>query len=1316
LHKFSSFVPGQLLARTAGEGRDSPASARFAGVVLFADISGYTPLAERFCEQGSEGAEQLSIILDRAFSHYIGCIHKSGGEVACFAGDALLAYWSASNGKLATTLRSAVECASALHGESPSDSFDSPQLHVGLAIGTLWVARLGGIDGRWQILLAGDAVRDAGRAAAAAGRGETRLSQRAAALARAPVRRDRHSAKVEIMAQAHSLSEALDIQSEGGLGFLIPRIVQEWGQESHWKWLPQLRNICALFVRIDGLDENAPDALDRYQAAVIELQRAIPDSSRSGATLSLDDKGLVFRLCFGLPHDSHADDAMRAVRAGLAIEQGLKRLGLGCAAGLAVGRGLCTTLGGSERQQYVAVGRFMHLAARFMEKAGQGLLCSAEVADLVRDNIDWTAEKPLKLKGIRDNFDPIRVQGLNLNVNARERLFGRESEKHWLEARLRSLASGQGAVIWLTGDAGIGKSALVRHAIQVATSSSIVCLAGDAASAEGAVPYLAWRRIFSQILKANWPSTAEKGRGSTAQMLPRDLQRSELAPLINSVLPGLLEETPVVRALSGQARTDATLNFLGEVIQCCVGDPFMLVLEDCHWMDSASWRLVERIARNYPRALLLLTSRPHFESEELGALRCLDRFTELALSPIDDDAVREIVRDLLVDIDAPSKIIQEIVTRSAGNPFFAREYTLLVQSTPRAKHCGTTQPPTRPSSFGVDELETPITVQGLVAGRLDSLQPDEIVTLKTASVLGNQVEVPVLAYVISQESKNHPLNSVLSALVQFQLLTKSSDGEQRYQFRHDIIRRVAYDQLTSNQREELHRNSARAIEDVYRTQLEPQFAILVHHWSMARVPVATVKYADLAASQALGSGAYAEADRLLQTCLNLTERSGHVPANTERLVRWHRQLADVHQGLGQVETRGIEARQALALAGRPRPGMRAGVVAQAVTRAARSYRRHTATTDSIAKADPKQTLTLEVARAYRHSAAFCWFSNDSIGMTCDILSAVESAKAAPASGVLASAYAELGGILGVVGLRRIGERILRRALDVAEISGDVCELAYVHLLTSLYAVGMGDWPSASRSSELCQEICERMYDRVNWSNAQAVRFWLNHYQAHTEPARSLALALQDRAAETGNRQHQAWALRFLAVCDIRQGKPGDAVWRLEQALQRLGETAALNERIPIVGSLALARNHLGDVAAARETVWEGQALINSVARPAGHATLEGYSALCEVALDAWRAAPGSSDSQRAARRCLRALRRYRAVFPIGEPRYRLWQGRYRQMAGRYRAARSSFQRGASAAKGCGMAWDEARCIEALTRDWVSGSCSNTDAPRPLIRC
>ena len=93
-------------------------------------------------------------------------------------------------------------------------------------------------------------------------------------------------------------------------------------------------------------------------------------------------------------------------------------------------------------------------------------------------------------------------------------------------------------------------------------------------------------------------------------------------------------------------------------------------------MDSASWRLVERVAHDFPRALLVLTSRPHLGGGELDALRRLERFTELTLAPLDDDAIIGIAGNILAGIDAQAELIDQIVARSSGNPFFAREFSL----------------------------------------------------------------------------------------------------------------------------------------------------------------------------------------------------------------------------------------------------------------------------------------------------------------------------------------------------------------------------------------------------------------------------------------------------------------------------------------------------------------------------------------------------------------------------------------------------------------------------------------------------------------
>ena len=152
--------------------------------------------------------------------------------------------------------------------------------------------------------------------------------------------------------------------------------------------------------------------------------------------------------------------------------------------------------------------------------------------------------------------------------------------------------------------------------------------------------------------------------------------------------------------------------------------------------------------------------------------------------------------------------------------------------------------------------------------------------------------------------------------------------------------------------------------------------------------------------------------------------------------------------------------------------------------------------------------------------------------------------------------------------------------------------------------------------------------------------------------------------------------------------------QLQAGLECLGETAALNERIPTLGILALAQLRNGDVWSARATAKEGLAQMVRVRRPIGHSTLEGYSSLLAVALDAWNE-ERSPQWQHAVRKCLHVLQRYQKSFPVGEPRYRLHRGDYRRLAGSVGAARRSYRRGEAAASRLGMPWEAARCREAL---------------------
>jgi hypothetical protein len=205
---------------------------------------------------------------------------------------------------------------------------------------------------------------------------------------------------------------------------------------------------------------------------------------------------------------------------------------------------------------------------------------------------------------------------------------------------------------------------------------------------------------------------------------------------------------------------------------------------------------------------------------------------------------------------------------------------------------------------------------------------------------------------------------------------------------------------------------------------------------------------------------------------------------------------------------------------------------------------------------------------------------------------------------------------------------------------------------------------------------------------------MSHHRGHDATAYDAARSLRERSSETGNRQHRAWGLRCLAVWLLRRGEAGEALAHLRAALEALGETAALNERIPTLGLLALAQLRTGEVWAARATAKEGLAQMVRVSRPIGHGALEGYSALTAVSLDAWRA-ERSPEWRAAIHECLRVLRRFSRSFPIGEPRYYFHAGEYKRLSGDRRGARRIFERGLRAASRLGMPWESKQCRDSL---------------------
>ena len=254
--------------------------------------------------------------------------------------------------------------------------------------------------------------------------------------------------------------------------------------------------------------------------------------------------------------------------------------------------------------------------------------------------------------------------------------YGREDEQAMFDQCLAAFEQDRGAILSVVGEAGLGKTALVDYLRQSAARRGITCLSGGAGSGEIAVAYAAWRPVFEAMLgdpRAKTAHTPEERRARLGR-----IGHPQLAPLVNAVVPGFLDETSLVQSVTGQARADATSTVLSEVLEAHATNRFILIMEDCHWMDSASWRLLLRVAQDYPQALIVLTSRPINDGQEASSLRIVPRFVEMKLAPLRPDAIAMLVESILEGHVAPAEVVGEIAQRSVGNPLFAREYALLL--------------------------------------------------------------------------------------------------------------------------------------------------------------------------------------------------------------------------------------------------------------------------------------------------------------------------------------------------------------------------------------------------------------------------------------------------------------------------------------------------------------------------------------------------------------------------------------------------------------------------------------------------------------
>lgn len=1301
---------------------------RCRGAALFADISGFTPLTAVYAQELGiqRGAEEIIRQLNRVYDALVNELHRYGGSVIGFSGDGLTCWLDGDDGRRALACAQAMQAAMAPFQKilTPGGSHVPLSLNAAITVGTARRFLVGQSDIQHLEVLAGATLSRLGAAESLAGKGEIVAGAEVMAWfgGYLPVREWRQAENGEYFAVLDQVNVTIEPSPWPEMPPISPKIGREWLlppvaerlERGEGEFLAQLRPSVALFLKFSGidydLDNEAGLKLDAY---IRWVQRVLAQYHGYLLQLTIGEKGSYIYASFGAPL-AHEEAPASAVGAALELQSPPRGLRFGQKAQIGISQGLVRigAYGGRMRRTYGAQGNEVNVAARLMSHAQPGqVIVSPQIVEDTAAQYNFHALGPVRLKGVAKPMPLFAVEGRKssqasgtLRALSRQPMVGREAERALLRRNLQALRTdGRGSAIIIEGEAGIGKSRLVAEMLAAAKMDGVTTLLGAGMVIEQTTAYHAWQPALRDLLGLEGLEDGEAIWQQVTAVLAGDPQMLDRAALLNDILSLTLPDSETTRQLSGELRATNTRDLLVYILrQSAAITPHLLVMEDAHWLDSASWALLEQVYRELPSLMLVVATRPMTAAPiplEYNRLRHSPGIQHIYLEPLPPTDTESLVCQRLGVNSLPRPLARLIRERAEGHPFFSEELAFALRDRGLIRvengRCHLTTDPQ-----ALQALDFPDTIQQVITSRIDRLTPGQQLTLKIASVIGRVFALYTLAAIHPVDADKPRLPVYLDTLTDLDITNVEAPApENVYIFKHIITQEVAYNLLLFAQRRDLHKAVAQWYERTFYADLAPYYPVLAHHWQAAEETDKAIYYLHMAGGQALRGGVFQEAARFFTQLLQLCDQPDSVYTPLER-AHWERLLAEAYWGLGNARECIHHARQVLALLGAPEPERKARIIAgygwnllvQGV---------HLLWPSRFLGRLDETAERVERSHAYRLLSQSYFFYNEfwrcyyTGGIYINLEEQINAA-----SPELAVAYANTGMGLGFVRLHKVADLYGRRALQLAEeINSDEAK-ATALVRRAMYTTGRGRWPESAGFLQEAAAISQRIGDWRTLADSWQMLSSLAYYRGEFRQAGEWAQQEYDLALRQGNLQQQAWALHLQALFNVHSGSLATAVSQWEEA-------AALHERgldqashLAIMGGLSVGYLRQGDVTRARNTaVALAEQLAHTI--PFMLYLYNAYTAVPQVYLALWQqdvsAGREPSPWEEAARDAVDRLRVFARSFPIAAPRAWLYWGQYNWLAGKTKRAQEVWRECISHALTRQMPYEEALAHAEIAR-------------------
>jgi ABC-type oligopeptide transport system substrate-binding subunit/class 3 adenylate cyclase len=658
------------------------------------------------------------------------------------------------------------------------------------------------------------------------------------------------------------------------------------------------RVITALFADIVG-STALGERLDPEEVKLVvgeAISRIVLEVERLGGHVK-DLAGDGVLAFFGAPV-AYEDDAERAVLTGLRVVEEMEAYGseverswgtsgFGVRVGIATGPVVVGALGAGKRVEYAAFGDTVNTAARLQGAAEPGtVLVDSATRRLLEPLFEWRDSTDLELKGkeggvaasvaVRPRPEAAGLRGLG---ETPVELVGRRPELELAAETLQAARSGSGGVVFVTGEAGIGKSRLLAelHTLE-GDGAEPLWLEGRCVSYGESLPYWPFRDLLREWLGAGRDEPELRVRVALRRSVERLFgERSgEIYPYLGSLLGLTLEQEDSARLaqLSPEALQYRTFEVVETLLRRLAEErPLIVVIEDLHWADATSVQLAEQLLRLAEEAALLLVfaqrnerDHPSWRLRELSLREYPHLTRELALEPLSGDAEHELLLALVGDV-LPGELERRVREQAEGNPFYLEELVRsLVETGALVSDNGV---------YRFDHsvpVEIPPTVERVLLARIDRLAPAWRDVLTAASALGRLFGLPLLEGVLGDgESLREPLHE----LQRLELVREARRWPlPEYRFHHTLIQEAAYRTILAEPRRELHRKAAEWLERQHGDNPDEVLGLLAHHWLAAENEDKAVAYLARAGDKARQEYALDEAIEHYRSLLPLLERRG----------------------------------------------------------------------------------------------------------------------------------------------------------------------------------------------------------------------------------------------------------------------------------------------------------------------------------------------------------------------------------------------------------------------------------------------------------